>query len=171
MCGKACCGECTCLPKDQRPYTAQNLWQRLREDIDNVFNKDPAARSVVEVLTSYPGLHATWVHRVSHWLWGHGLHFPARFLSHVTRWLTGIEIHPGATIGRRFFIDHGMGVVIGETAEIGDDVLLYKGVVLGGVSMERTKRHPTLGDQATPYAGRWRHRRLQRGDPWPHRSR
>ncbi|MBN1248576.1 MAG: serine O-acetyltransferase [Anaerolineae bacterium] len=146
MCGKACCGECTCLPEDARPYANPNLWQRLREDIDNVFNKDPAARSTLEVLTSYPGLHAIWLHRVSHWLWSHGALFPARYLSHIGRWLTGIEIHPGATIGRRFFIDHGMGVVIGETAEVGDDVLLYKGVVLGGVSMEKTKRHPTIGN-------------------------
>lgn len=146
MCGETCCGECTCLPENERPYADPTLWQRLREDIQNVFNKDPAARSVVEVLTSYPGLHAIWLHRISHWLWTHGALFPARFLSHVGRWLTGIEIHPGATIGRRFFIDHGMGVVIGETAEIGDDVLLYKGVVLGGVSMEKKKRHPTVGN-------------------------
>jgi serine O-acetyltransferase len=123
-----------------------NLWQRIREDVQTVFAKDPAARSAVEVLTSYPGLHAIWLHRIAHWLWGHRLRFPARFLSHIARWLTGIEIHPGATIGRRFFIDHGMGVVIGETTEIGDDVLLYKGVVLGGVALERTKRHPTVGN-------------------------
>jgi serine O-acetyltransferase len=146
MCGEECCGECSCLPESARPYTAPTGWQLLREDIENVFNKDPAARSVIEVLTSYPGLHARWLHRISHWLWTHRLLFPARFLSHLARGLTGIEIHPGATIGRRFFIDHGMGVVIGETAEIGDDVLLYKGVVLGGVSMERTKRHPTVGN-------------------------
>lgn len=146
LCGEVCCGECTCLPESERPIRDPDLWQRLREDVENVFNKDPAARSVIEVVTSYPGLHATWSHRVAHWLWQRGARFPARFLSHLSRWLTGIEIHPGAEIGRRFFIDHGMGVVIGETTEIGDDVLLYKGVVLGGVSMEKTKRHPTLGD-------------------------
>jgi len=143
-CG-AGCEECVCLPANEQVFEDPNLWQRLVEDVQTVFNKDPAARSVAEVLTSYPGLHALWIHRVAHWLWRHGLRFPARFLSHLGRGLTGIEIHPGATIGRRFFIDHGMGVVIGETTEIGDDVLLYKGVVLGGVALERTKRHPTLG--------------------------
>lgn len=146
MCGTECCGECSCLPERARPRSHPNLWQRVREDIENVFNKDPAARSTLEVLTSYPGLHAIWAHRVAHGLWSRGLLLPARFLSHISRWMTGIEIHPGATIGRRFFIDHGMGVVIGETAAIGDDVLLYKGVVLGGVSLEKTKRHPTLGN-------------------------
>ncbi|MGC9522970.1 MAG: serine O-acetyltransferase [Anaerolineae bacterium] len=144
-CGK-CCGQCTCLPEGERLYEHPNLWQRFREDVQTVFNKDPAARSVIEVVTSYPGLHAIWMHRVAHALWTRGWRFPARFLSHISRWLTGIEIHPGATIGRRFFIDHGMGVVIGETAEVGDDVLMYKGVVLGGVSLERKKRHPTLGN-------------------------
>jgi len=104
------------------------------------------ARSVLEILTCYPGLHATWFHRVAHALWNQGLRYPARLLSHISRWLTGIEIHPGAHIGRRFFIDHGMGVVIGETAEIGNDVLIYKGVVLGGVSLEKAKRHPTIGN-------------------------
>lgn len=141
-----CCGECTCLPESERPVAHPNLWQRLQEDVKTVFDKDPAARSVIEVLTCYPGLHATWLHRISHWLWNHQLLFPARLLSHIGRWLTGIEIHPGAKIGRRFFIDHGMGVVIGETAEIGDDVLMYKGVILGGVSLEPVKRHPTIGD-------------------------
>ena len=144
-CGE-CCGECACLPENERTYDHPDLWQQLREDVRTVFNKDPAARSVIEVVTSYPGLHAIWMHRITHWLWRHKLYFPARFLSHVSRWLTGIEIHPGARIGRRFFIDHGMGVVIGETAEVGDDVLMYKGVVLGGVSLERAKRHPTLGN-------------------------
>jgi serine O-acetyltransferase len=143
-CGN-CCGQCACLPENERVYENPNLWQRLQEDVQTVFNKDPAARSTIEVLTSYPGLHAVWMHRFTHFLWLHGMRFPARFLSHIARWLTGIEIHPGATIGRRFFIDHGMGVVIGETAEVGNDVLMYKGVVLGGVSMEQTKRHPTLG--------------------------
>ncbi|MGC9468861.1 MAG: serine O-acetyltransferase [Anaerolineae bacterium] len=122
------------------------MFQRLREDVQTVFSKDPAARSVVEVLTSYPGLHAIWLHRIAHALWERRWRFAARFLSHISRWLTGIEIHPGAVIGRRVFIDHGMGVVIGETAEIGDDVLMYKGVVLGGISLERTKRHPTVED-------------------------
>ncbi|MBN1486290.1 MAG: serine O-acetyltransferase [Anaerolineae bacterium] len=116
----------------------------LREDIETVFNKDPAARSLLEVLTCYPGLHAIWLHRLAHALWRGKLYLLARILSHITRLLTGIEIHPGAKIGRRFFIDHGMGVVIGETAEIGTDVLMYKGVVLGGVSMEKEKRHPTI---------------------------
>jgi serine O-acetyltransferase len=141
-----CCGDCVCLPVEERPQTRLNPWRRLREDIETVFAKDPAARSVIEVLTSYPGLHAIWGHRIAHWLWNHGALLPARFLSHVNRFLTGIEIHPGATIGRRFFIDHGMGVVIGETAEIGEDVLMYKGAVLGGVSLEQKKRHPTLGN-------------------------
>jgi serine O-acetyltransferase len=111
-----------------------------------VFAEDPAARTVWEVLTCYPGLHAIWLHRMAHFLWQHRLFFFARLLSHVSRWLTGIEIHPGARIGRRFFVDHGMGVVIGETAEIGDDVLMYQGVVLGGTSLEKTKRHPTIGN-------------------------
>lgn len=123
------------------------------EDIRTVFSKDPAARSVLEVLTCYPGLHAVWLYRPAHWLWTRGFLLPARLLSHVARFLTGVEIHPGAKIGRRFFIDHGMGVVIGETAEIGDDVLLYQGVVLGGVSLEHKKRHPTLGDGVVVGAG------------------
>ena len=122
------------------------LVQRIREDIQTVFAKDPAARSVWEVLTCYPGLHAIWLHRIAHALWRHKLYFLGRLLSHTNRWLTGIEIHPGATIGRRLFIDHGMGVVIGETAEIGDDVLMYKGVVLGGTTLEKRKRHPTIGN-------------------------
>lgn len=118
----------------------------LKEDIQTVFKKDPAARSWVEVLLCYPGLHAIWAHRVSHYLWKRNFFFFARLLSHITRFFTGIEIHPGAKIGRRFFIDHGMGIVIGETTEIGDDVLLYKGVVLGGTSLKKEKRHPTLGN-------------------------
>lgn len=145
MCGK-CCEECTCFPEDERTLSRRGVFSRIREDVQTVFNKDPAARSVIEVLTCYPGLHAIWLHRVAHALWVRGWRYPARLLSHFNRWLTGIEIHPGARIGRRFFIDHGMGVVIGETAEVGDDVLLYKGVVLGGVSLEKTKRHPTLGN-------------------------
>ena len=127
---------------------------RIREDIRSVFTRDPAARSVWEVLTCYPGLHAVWGHRVSHWLWVHGLHWLARFNSHVARWITGIEIHPGARLGRRVFIDHGLGVVIGETAEIGDDCTIYQGVTLGGTSLTRgTKRHPTLGRNVVVGAG------------------
>lgn len=122
------------------------LFTALREDIQTVFRKDPAARGTLEVFFCYPGLHALWFHRVSHFLWEHRLRFLARFLSQVGRFLTGIEIHPGAKIGRRFFIDHGAGVVIGETAEVGDDVLMYQGVVLGGTSLNREKRHPTVGN-------------------------
>ena len=121
-------------------------FQLLKEDVKTVFQKDPAARSWIEVVLCYPGLHAIWSHRFAHYLWKHKFYFIARLLSHITRFFTGIEIHPGAKIGRRFFIDHGMGIVIGETTEIGDDVLLYKGVVLGGTSLEKTKRHPTLGN-------------------------
>ena len=121
------------------------LMQGIREDIRTVFEKDPAARSVLEVLT-YPGLHALWLHRIAHRLWRAKCKPAARILSHFARFLTGVEIHPGAVIGRRFFIDHGMGVVIGETAVVGDDVLLYHQVTLGGVSLEKTKRHPTLGN-------------------------
>lgn len=123
------------------------------EDIRNVFKKDPAARSFVEVLFCYPGLHALWLHRFAHFLWRNSLLLPARLLAHVSRHFTGIEIHPGAKIGRRFFIDHGMGVVIGETAEIGDDVLMYQGVVLGGTTLEKKKRHPTIGNGAVIGAG------------------
>lgn len=115
------------------------------EDLKTVFSKDPAAKSYLEVLFCYPGLHALWAHRLAHKLWNFKLYFLARFLSHITRAVTGIEIHPGAKIGRRFFIDHGMGVVIGETTEISDDVLIYQGVVLGGTSLEKKKRHPTIG--------------------------
>jgi serine O-acetyltransferase len=118
----------------------------LNEDVATVFAKDPAARTTFEVLTCYPGLHAIWLHRVAHGLWLRGHLTLARFLSHVTRFLTGIEIHPGARIGRRFFIDHGAGVVIGETAEVGDDVLMYTGVILGGTTSEHVKRHPTIGN-------------------------
>lgn len=121
-----------------------------REDIRTVFAKDPAARSVLEVITCYPGLHAIWLHRISHFLWGHNLFF---LTSHVSRFLTGVEIHPGAKIGKRFFIDHGMGVVIGETAEVGDDVLIYMGTVLGGTSLDKVKRHPTIEDNVVIGAG------------------
>ncbi len=122
------------------------VFKTFREDIQTVFVKDPAARSVLEVIFCYPGLHALWFHRWARFLWRHRLRFPARFLSHVSRFLTGIEIHPGAQIGRRLFIDHGAGVVIGETAEIGDDVLMYQGAVLGGTSLKKEKRHPTIGN-------------------------
>jgi len=120
------------------------MFKRLREDINCVFERDPAARNSWEVLTAYPGLHALIGHRFAHWLWETGLKWLARFVSHIMRWLTGIEIHPGARIGRRFFIDHGMGVVIGETAEIGDDCTLDHGVTRGGTSWKPGKRHPTL---------------------------
>jgi serine O-acetyltransferase len=120
------------------------LGQSIREYIASVFERDPAAKSWIEVLLCYPGLHALWAHRVNHWLWTHRLRLLARFLSQVARLLTGIEIHPGAQIGRRFFIDHGMAVVIGETTIIGDDVTLYQGVTLGGTGKEKGKRHPTL---------------------------
>lgn len=121
-------------------------FERLREDINTVFARDPAARSTLEIVFCYPGLHAIWFHRIAHRLWNNGHLFSARFLSHIARFLTGVEIHPGAQLGRRVFIDHGMGVVIGETAEVGDDVLIYMGVVLGGTALEKVKRHPTVED-------------------------
>jgi serine O-acetyltransferase len=129
------------------------MFRRMREDIQCVFERDPAARSVWEVLTCYPGFHALQLHRFAHALWSMGLRWLARLSSHVTRFLTGVEIHPGAKIGRRVFIDHGMGVVIGETAEIGDDCTLYHGVTLGGVSWNTGKRHPTLGKGVVVGAG------------------
>jgi serine O-acetyltransferase len=129
------------------------MFSRMREDIQCVFERDPAARSVWEVLTCYPGFHALQMHRFSHALWKAGLRWLARFVSHWARFFTGIEIHPGAAIGRRVFIDHGMGVVIGETAEIGDDCTLYHGVTLGGVSWDKGKRHPTLGKGVVVGAG------------------
>jgi len=125
----------------------------LRQDIKSVFDRDPAARSTLEIVFCYPGLHAVWGHRVSHWLWVHGLKLVARFVSQLTRGLTGIEIHPGAKIGARFFIDHGMGVVIGETAEVGDCVTLYHGVTLGGTTLSKGKRHPTLENNVVVGAG------------------
>ncbi len=130
-----------------------NFIRMMQEDIQSVFDRDPAARSTLEILTSYPGLHAIWGYRFSHWLWKKNLKLPARWLSHVFRFLTGIEIHPGATIGHRFFIDHGMGVVIGETAEVGDDVTLYHGVTLGGTTLQKGKRHPTLEHDVVVGAG------------------
>ena len=129
------------------------MFKAIREDIRSVFERDPAARSTLEVLTCYPGVHARILHRISHRLWKWRLFWLARLLSHIARFLTGIEIHPGATIGRRFFIDHGMGVVVGETAEIGDDVTLYHGVTLGGTSWKEGKRHPTLGNRVVVGAG------------------
>lgn len=126
---------------------------RLREDLAAAKLRDPAARSAWEIAILYSGLHAIWSYRLAHALWTRGWRFPARALSQLTRWLTGVEIHPGAVIGRRFFIDHGMGVVIGETAEVGDDVMLYHGVTLGGRTREGGKRHPTLGDGVAVGAG------------------
>lgn len=130
-----------------------DLLLRIKEDIDCVFDRDPAAQTVFEVMTAYPGFHAIMIHRVSHWCWQSGFRWLGRFISHVGRWLTGIEIHPGATLGRRFFIDHGMGVVIGETAVIGDDCTLYHGVTLGGTTWEKGKRHPTLHNGVVIGAG------------------
>ncbi|MGH8011366.1 MAG: serine O-acetyltransferase [Candidatus Binataceae bacterium] len=127
--------------------------QTMREDIQAVFERDPAARTTLEVVLAYPGLHAIWLHRATHWLWNHDLKLLGRLLSELSRGFTGIEIHPGAKIGRRLFIDHGMGVVIGETAEIGNDVLIYQGVTLGGTSLRKEKRHPTIEDHVMISAG------------------
>ena len=129
------------------------MFERIKEDISVVFDRDPAARHALEVLTSYPGVHAVLFHRLSSRLWSQGLKWLGRLVSHFARWITGIEIHPGATIGRRLFIDHGMGVVIGETAEIGDDCTLYHGVTLGGTSWNKGKRHPTLRNNVVIGAG------------------
>ena len=130
-----------------------SILQRAREDIETVFDKDPAAKSWWEVVCCYPGLHAIWLHRLAHALWQRRLLLLGRLVSHLSRWLTGVEIHPGAEIGRRLFVDHGMGVVIGETSKIGEDVLLYQGVVLGGTTLEKVKRHPTLGDNVVIGSG------------------
>jgi serine O-acetyltransferase len=129
------------------------MFNQMRDDINSVFDRDPAARSALEVLVCYPGLHAVWLHRIAHWFWSQELFFLGRFVSQFSRFVTGIEIHPGAKIGKRFFIDHGMGVVIGETAEIGDDVTLYHGVTLGGVTWDKVKRHPTLEDKVVIGSG------------------
>ena len=129
------------------------MFVTLREDVQTVFAKDPAARSTLEVLLCYPGLHALWAHRLAHFLWQRKFWLLARITSHVNRFFTGVEIHPGAKIGRRFFIDHGAGVVIGETSEIGDDVLLYQGVALAGTTAEKKKRHPTLGNNVEMGSG------------------
>ena len=129
------------------------MFKHLREDINSVFERDPAARNVFEIIFCYPGLHALWIYRIAHWFWINELFFLGRFTSHIGRFLTGVEIHPGAKIGRKFFIDHGMGVVIGETAEIGDNVTLYHGVTLGGVTWDKVKRHPTLLDNVVIGSG------------------
>ena len=129
------------------------MFRRLREDIRAVFERDPAARSVPEIIFCYPGLHAVWVHRIARWFWVRRIYFLGRLVSHMGRALTGIEIHPGATIGKAFFIDHGMGIVIGETSEIGDNVTLYHGVTLGGTTWQKGKRHPTIGNNVVIGAG------------------
>ncbi|MGH7909328.1 MAG: serine O-acetyltransferase [Thermodesulfobacteriota bacterium] len=129
------------------------MFKEIRSDFNAVFERDPAARSSIEVIFAYPGFHAIFLHRISHWFWNKHLRFLARFLSHISRFLTGIEIHPGARIGKGFFIDHGMGVVIGETSEIGDNVTIYHGVTLGGTSFSRGKRHPTIESNVTIGAG------------------
>jgi serine O-acetyltransferase len=129
------------------------MWKTIRRDIAAVFERDPAARSTLEILFCYPGLHAIWFHRLAHWLWTHRLRLLARWISQLARGLTGIEIHPGASIGPGFFIDHGMGVVIGETSQVGAEVTLYHGVTLGGTSLSKGKRHPTLGDRVVIGAG------------------
>ena len=130
------------------------MLDRLRSDIQCILDRDPAARSRWEVITCYPGLHAIWLQRPAHWCWNHGLKWLGRFISHMGRWLTGIEIHPGAVIGKRVFIDHGMGVVIGETAVVGDGCTIYHGVTLGGTSLYKgSKRHPTLGKDVVVAAG------------------
>ncbi len=129
------------------------IFKEIRSDFNAVFERDPAARSSIEVIFAYPGFHAIFLHRIAHWLWNNHLRFLARFLSHISRFLTGVEIHPGARIGKGFFIDHGMGVVIGETSEIGDNVTIYHGVTLGGTSFSRGKRHPTIESNVTIGAG------------------
>jgi len=129
------------------------MFKTIREDVQSVLDRDPAARNVFEVLLCYPGLHAVWTHRITHRLWKNDFKLLARWISQIARTLTGIEIHPGATIGHNFFIDHGMGVVIGETAEIGNNVTLYHGVTLGGTSLNKVKRHPTIEDHVVVGAG------------------
>jgi len=143
-------------PPDARGRSTliRSAWRRIREDLDAAIERDPAVDSRLEMALTSPGLHAIWVHRLSHRLWARpGCRLTARILSQISRAITGVEIHPGAQIGRRFFIDHGMGVVIGETAEVGDDVMMYHGVTLGGRSMKRVKRHPTVGNNVTIGAG------------------
>ena len=140
-------------PVISHPHGLRRFFGMMRQDISSVLERDPAARSRLEVFLVYSGLHAIWMQRIFHRMWKHNLKFPARWLSQITRALTGIEIHPGAIIGPGFFIDHGMGVVIGETAEIGEDVTIYHGVTLGGTSLEKGKRHPTIGDRVVIGAG------------------
>lgn len=139
--------------REDRAVKAPGILDLLREDVACVFDRDPAARNLLDVLTCYPGIHALVTHRIANAAWRRGLRWPARFLSYLGRWLTNIDIHPGATIGRRFFIDHGACVVIGETAEVGNDVTLYHGVTLGGTSWNKGKRHPTLKDGVLVGAG------------------
>ena len=141
------------IPVKNRASQHVGFFASIRKDLDSVLERDPAARTRLEVLLVYPGLHAIWAYRITHWLWKHNFKFLGRWLSQATRDLTGVEIHPGATIGPGFFIDHGMGVVIGETAEVGADVTLYHGVTLGGTSLEKGKRHPTIGDRVVIGAG------------------
>ena len=129
------------------------MFDTIREDIYSVFDRDPAARGVLEIIFCYPGLHVVWFYRIAHWFWTREFYFLGRLTSHLGRFLTGIEIHPGAQIGKKFFIDHGMGVVIGETTEIGDNVTLYHGVTLGGVTWDKVKRHPTVGDNVVIGSG------------------
>ncbi|PLX76699.1 MAG: serine O-acetyltransferase [Desulfuromonas sp.] len=129
------------------------MFEKIKDDIYSVFDRDPAARSALEIAFCYPGLHAVWIYRIANWFWVRQFYFLGRFTSHIGRFLTGIEIHPGAKIGKKFFIDHGMGVVIGETAEIGDNVTLYHGVTLGGVTWDKVKRHPTLEDNVVIGSG------------------
>ncbi len=136
-----------------RKAQSMGMFPTLRRDVRAALERDPAARTALEVVLTYPGLHALWSHRITHWLWQHDLKLTSRLLSQLVRSLTGIEIHPGASIGQGLFIDHGMGVVIGETAEIGNDVTLYHGVTLGGTSLEKGKRHPTLEDRVVVGAG------------------
>ncbi|MGQ9475379.1 MAG: serine O-acetyltransferase [Actinomycetota bacterium] len=131
----------------------REIVETLRGDIQAARDRDPAARSTLEIILAYPGVHALWIHRIAHWLWNRGVQLLPRLISHLNRWLTGIEIHPGAKIGKRVFIDHGMGVVIGETTEIGDNVTLYQGVTLGGTGKEKGKRHPTVGKNVVIAAG------------------
>src|SRR5512137_1572578 len=134
-------------------FRGVTMFKNLREDINSVFERDPAARNVFEIIFCYPGLHALWIYRIAHLFWVNEFYFLGRFISHIGRFITGIEIHPGARIGRKFFIDHGMGVVIGETAEIGDNVTMYHGVTLGGVTWDKVKRHPTIGDNVVIGSG------------------
>jgi serine O-acetyltransferase len=137
-----------------RPFkSVANYFSNVGRDVNSVIERDPAARSKLEVMLVYSGLHSIWFHRITHWLWVRNVRFLARWISQFARWLTGIEIHPGATIGPGFFIDHGMGVVIGETAEVGADVTMYHGVTLGGTSLNKGKRHPTIGDRVVIGAG------------------